>query len=172
MRKGGSKSKGNSFERFVCKSLSLWITNGKKADCLWRSAISGGRATVARKRGELVRQAGDICSVSPEGHSLTDVYYIECKSYKDLRLDSFVFGKGPLAKFWKETIAQANHYQKKPMLIAKSNNVPILVLTRDITTSGRLGVFVDMTFGIKPLAIIGNAAVRRFDDVLKTEYKP
>ena len=172
MRVGGGKQKGSVWERKCCKLLSLWITNGKKADCLWRSALSGGRATVARKRGELVRQAGDICAVSPEGHSLTDIYYIECKHYKDLRLDSFVFGKGPLATFWAETVTQANHYEKKPMLITKSNNVPVLVLTRDRTNSGRLGVFVDMTFGIKPLAIIGNAAIRKFDDILATKYEP
>lgn len=94
--------------------------------------MSGGRSTVARKRGkDLNRQAGDISSVSPEGHSLTDRFYIECKYYRSLRVDRFILvHAGPLDTFWYETCEQAEHYGREPMLIAKQNNAPVIIVTR------------------------------------------
>jgi len=47
MRKGGGKAKGASFERDICRRLSLWVSAGKQEDVFWRSAMSGGRSTVA-----------------------------------------------------------------------------------------------------------------------------
>ena len=46
MRKGGGKEKGSSFERLVCKRMSMWLSKGERDDLFWRSAMSGGRATV------------------------------------------------------------------------------------------------------------------------------
>jgi hypothetical protein len=77
MSNGRSKAKGSSFERDICKRLSLWVSDGEEQDCFWRSAMSGGRSTVANRRGvKLNRQAGDITSTSPEGHALTDKFFI------------------------------------------------------------------------------------------------
>lgn len=130
MRTGGGHAKGASWERALCVKLSLWITGGVKQDCLWRSAMSGGRATVARKRGKLVRQAGDITAVSPEGHLLTDLYYIEAKHYGELAINSFFLGgKGTLWRFWLDTVEQAGHYERIPLLIARQNRLPTLALT-------------------------------------------
>lgn len=130
MRVGGGKSKGSQFERKVCQQLSLWITHGQHKDCLWRSAMSGGRSTVGLKRGEkLARQAGDITSISPEGHALTDPFFIECKHYAQLNLRSFFLtGLGTLASHWKQTRLQAMGYNKTPMLIARQNNVPTVLV--------------------------------------------
>lgn len=125
-----SKQKGGEFERQVCKTLSLWVSDGKRKDLFWRSAMSGGRATIAGK-GELSRQCGDICAISPEGHKLTDPYYIECKFLKDLQMRWFMIGVGgrdSLLTFWRQTCEQAKQYKKKPMLIARQNNFPTLVL--------------------------------------------
>jgi hypothetical protein len=131
MRKGGGKPKGSKFEREVCSKLSLWITKGEHKDALWRSSMSGGRATVHVKKGGTNRQAGDICAVAPEGHVLTDKFYIECKHYKSLDLGNFFLGRnGRLRKFWYKTVAQATKHNRNPMLIAKQNNVPALVLIR------------------------------------------
>lgn len=125
-----SKRKGSQFERDVCKSLSLWVSGGKDVDLFWRSAMSGGRATVQRKKGVAVRQGGDICSVAPEGHVFTDRFYCECKSYKQLQIDRFIIlGTGKLAAFWKETKKQAALHDKEPLLIAKQNGFPILVVS-------------------------------------------
>jgi hypothetical protein len=131
LKSGGGKNKGSQFEREVCAKLSLWITGGQRKDCLWRSAMSGGRATVHMKKGEVNRQAGDICAVAPEGHVLTDRWYIECKHYKDLSLVGFfLFNRGTLYNFWKETVKQAAMHKRLPMLIAKQNGIEALVLTQ------------------------------------------
>jgi hypothetical protein len=129
MRAGGGKAKGSSFEREICRRLSLWVSKEKRVDLFWRSAMSGGRATVRRKQGQDIRQAGDICSVSPEGHALTDQYYIETKSYRALQIDRFILiNSGTLARFWKKTREEADKYYKEPMLIAKQNGLPIIVV--------------------------------------------
>jgi len=130
MRSGGGKQKGASFEREVCVKLSLWVTAGKRKDCLWRSAMSGGRATVAYKKGDALKAAcGDICATAPEGHILTDRWYIETKHVRDLQLWGLFTEQGKLHKYWLETNAGASKFGKEPMLIAKQNNAPVLVVT-------------------------------------------
>jgi len=126
-----SKGKGAGFERLVCKRLSLWISGGKKPDVFWRSAMSGGRATVMAKKGTLAKaSAGDITATGPEGHQLTDAFFLECKSYRNLALQPFLLGlgKGTLAKFWSIAEEEARKYDKMPLLIAKQNNLPPFVL--------------------------------------------
>lgn len=129
MRAGASKGKGSSYERHVCKLLSLWITHGKLDDCLWRSSLSGGRATVAHRKDKVVRQAGDICAVSPEGHALDSIVFIECKHVKSLALEGFfISGKNTLANFWRVAVQQAKRHNKTPLLIARQNRLPDLIL--------------------------------------------
>lgn len=126
-KKGGrGKRKGSGWERKCCVALSKWLTQGKRSDCLWRTAMSGGRATV---RGAAnVRQAGDICAVAEEGHILTDVFLIECKFYRNMGVDQFVlFNSGHIRKWLNRTAADALEHKKTPMLIAKQNNTPPLV---------------------------------------------
>lgn len=135
MKAGGSKQKGSSFEREVCAALSLWITNGKDKDVFWRSAMSGGRATVHVRKGVANRQAGDICAVAPEGHQFTDRWFIECKHVKNLELASFLLnGTGLLAGFWRKLLEQAEAHNKEPMLIAQQNRMSAIVMTN----SGKL----------------------------------
>jgi hypothetical protein len=130
MKPGGGKAKGSAFEREVCKTLSRWITNGAKDDCFWRSAMSGGRATVAHKAGKDVRQAGDITAVASEGHTLCDHFFIECKHVADLDVDSFLIEDiGRLSKFWKQAITQAARHQRIPMLIARENRRGVLLVS-------------------------------------------
>jgi len=127
MKPGAGKRKGSAFERKVCVLLSLWVTEGKRKDVFWRSAMSGGRATV---HGTQVRQAGDVCAVAPEGHSFADRYFVECKMYRNIRLPLFVLhGKGPLAKWWKVARQQAVTHKRLPWLIVCQNNLPILLLS-------------------------------------------
>lgn len=129
MRKGGGKSKGSSFERLICCQLSLWLSNGVQEDLLWRSAASGGRSTVALRKGKnFADQAGDICAIAPLGHSLTDKYFLELKFYKDLNFIGLLTGKGNLVKFWKIAKEQAANYKKLPILIAKQNAQPVFIL--------------------------------------------
>lgn len=130
MSGGKGKRKGGAYERAVCKALSLWVSGGQREDLFWRSAMSGGRATVGRKSGKSHDQhAGDITSTHPDGHVLTDRWYVECKAYSDLAIVSALTkGVGVLSKFWRTACQEATHYQKMPMLIAKQDNWPPIVL--------------------------------------------
>jgi len=133
MRAGGGKQKGAGFERLVCKHLSLWITSGAKEDCFWRSAMSGGRGTLLNRKGKAAgNSAGDITATGEEGHALTDNFFIECKAYRTLSVDSFVLkNSGALWKFWATATSEALKHGKAPMLIAKQNGVDPFVLARD-----------------------------------------
>ena len=129
MRAGGSKKKGSAFEREVCKKLSLWVSKGQRQDLFWRSAMSGGRATVAKRSGiSLAHQAGDITATHPDGHVLTKTFYIECRFYKNIDLGSLLFGQGHTASFWRETVVSALAHRRNPMLIVKQNFIAPLVL--------------------------------------------
>lgn len=120
------KQKGGQYEREICVALSLWVTNGTRKDVFWRSAMSGGRATV---HGTEVRQSGDVTAVAIEGFPLVNACFIEVKHYKTLEIASFfIKNKGTLAGFWTKTKAQAAKHDKDPVLIAKQNNMPALVV--------------------------------------------
>lgn len=108
MKLGTSKQKGNSFERSICKQLSLWCSNGKSNSIFWKSNTSGARATVRAKKGlETPNSYGDVCTIDPIGAPLMDLVSIELKrgysgqlTLQDL-LDSRQ--KEPLLlKFWRQ----------------------------------------------------------------------
>lgn len=130
MKSGGSHKKGTRFEREVCKSLSLWISRGEREDVFWRSAMSGGRATVRARSGiQLKAQAGDVSPISALGEQLLDRFVIECKNYKDLEvLQGVVKDNGTLHKFWREHERVGTIYGKLPMLIARQNMMPAFCL--------------------------------------------
>lgn len=131
MKKGGGKGKGSQFERWVCKQLSKWVSNGRHTDLFWRSAMSGGRATVGLRRGRVVRQAGDICAVHATGHSLTDQWFIECKNYRRIDLGQWAINnQGKIKTWWARCNSDARKYGLDPMLIVKQNGWPVLVITR------------------------------------------
>jgi hypothetical protein len=172
MKKGGGKQKGASYEREVCKRLSLWLTKGKRQDCLWRSAMSGGRATVAHAKGVKIEQVGDIAAVSPEGHRLTNRYYIELKHVKQLDFGSFVLKRtGRLATYWRTTKTQALKHGRAPMIIAKQNLMPDIVMVLH-------GGFVPL-IGMDPKGIVIDIErpnnyhweIRLLEDVLANDCK-
>src|SRR5215475_8637610 len=126
MKAGRGKLKGSRNERRLCRELSLLVSNGKRDDLLWRSAMSGGTATAARKRGNLKgNQAGDVSSIDASSHWLVKEWYIEAKHYHDLQIiRSMLLRRGKLYRFWVKTVTEASHYQKKPMLLAKQDRIP------------------------------------------------
>lgn len=72
--------KGSSFERKICKRLSLWWTGGERDDVFWRSSQSGGRATQRAKSGKRTYGSyGDIAAVDPIGEPLLKLFTIELK---------------------------------------------------------------------------------------------
>ncbi len=129
MRPGGGKAKGSGFEREVCTKLSLWISRGLRDDLLWRSAMSGGRASVKFKGGgRNTTQVGDISAIDPQGSRLTDRYVIECKFVKSLDLGApLLAGRGNMVKFWEVLKDQSKNVRKHPILIARQNMMPPIV---------------------------------------------
>jgi hypothetical protein len=129
MRKGGGKQKGAAFERDICKQFSLWLSGGERDDLLWRSAMSGGRATIGQREGKTrAAQAGDISSISQLSACFTDMFTIECKHYQTLEFTQVCTGnKGNIATFWKQGKRDAVKADKEPLLVMKQNNYPILL---------------------------------------------
>lgn len=157
-----SKGKGSQFERDICVKLSKWITKGEKIDCLWRSAMSGGRATV--KKG-LVRQAGDITAVAPEGHVLTNAFYLELKHLKSISLDSLLTGKGDLINIWNKTVIESTKYDRIPVLIFKRNHHPTCFCT---TYKGVQKLQSHKVVCIKSLTT--GMQIMKFDDLMKEAF--
>jgi hypothetical protein len=171
MRPGGGKQKGAEFERDVCKKLSLWVSHGKREDLFWRSAMSGGRATVGRKKGkDHAKHAGDISATHPDGHALTDHWYVECKSVADLKVDSWLLKEeGDLAKFWRVAIEQAEAHKLRPMMIVKQNRGEVLLIVPAPNAAGsnHLNYAACLARLHKP-----KADIYLFDAVIAKEFKP
>lgn len=128
-----SKQKGSQFERLRCKDLSLWVSGGERDDVFWRSALSGGRATLALRKSNVGEhsQAGDISYVEGTGKILLSKFVIECKHYRDLEVGNVLFGQttGHFIKFWQELRTLATTVQRNPLLICKQNQRPIIAVT-------------------------------------------
>lgn len=130
--------KGAKFERLACQQLSLWVSNMVREDVYWRSAMSGGRATLRTRynRGpKLTSQAGDITATHPSGHLLLEHFLLECKFYKSLQWSRVVYGlAGELPAVWHKPREEAKEHNRMPMVIAKQNHQAQLVL---LTREGR-----------------------------------
>lgn len=167
-----SKQKGAGYEREICKALSRWVSHGKREDLFWRSAMSGGRATVGRKRGvDLAGHAGDISATHPDGHKLLDHWYVECKRYSDLKIESALLdGVGTLMAHWRTTCEEATRVKKMPMLIARQDRrETLLIIPRPnmLTPSGT------ETFKWSTCLLQSNvmlASFYSFDKVMATEF--
>lgn len=76
----GKSGKGSSFEREICKRLSLWWSNGADDDIFWRTSGSGARATTrSKQRKATFGQNGDVQATNPIGQPLIDLCSIELK---------------------------------------------------------------------------------------------
>lgn len=170
MKLGGGHAKGAAFERDVCRRLSLWVSGGKHTDLFWRSSLSGGRATVAHKRGGLVRQAGDICAVVPEGHALTDRIFLECKHVRSLDLESFLLrDKGVLAGFWRTAVQEAAKYEREPLIIARQNRCKDIIVFRQASLQAIVPTFTG-TYILSSKLGQGAVEIRMFEDLLAVPF--
>lgn len=150
------KIKGSQFEREICKQLSLWISYDERDDIFWRSAMSGGRTTVGLKKG-IVRktQGGDITAIDPIGNKLTDKFIVECKYYRNIHLESMLFGvpkNNSIYEFWMKLNMQAVPVNKEPLLIIKQNNSHKLMGIRN----NELSKTLKESYGIRPIAVFSN----------------
>ena len=100
MRKN-SKSKGNRFERSVCKAFQNW--SGYEFS---RTPASGGLRW---------KKADNISSLS-----------IECKSYHDIKFEHLLLGMKSckIDSFWNQANRDAERAKKIPVLIMRYNSMP------------------------------------------------
>jgi hypothetical protein len=88
-KRSKSSAKGSSFEREVCRQLSLWWTNQERDDIFWRASQSGGRATTRAKRGKsTANSAGDVAYLDVIGKPFLDKVCIEIKRGYSTRSDT------------------------------------------------------------------------------------
>lgn len=85
-------AKGGSFERLIATKLSLWWTEGKHDDTIWRSAMSGGRATVRGRKGKRTAgHSGDLCSTTAESADLFRAFAFELKcGYQHVTINDLI----------------------------------------------------------------------------------
>lgn len=99
-----SKRKGGSFERDVCKAISLAWTGGTRDDLFYRTASSGGRATSRSKKGQkTANAAGDVAAMDPDGFPLLRAFAFEIKrGYNAHTIQDLLDGIGavPLYQRW------------------------------------------------------------------------
>lgn len=128
MKPGGGGIKGRKFERTISKKLSIWWSNGERDDLFWRTQGSGARATTRSKRGiKTEGQDGDIASTSNESIIFAASFIIECKNYKSINIwNIFTNKKCDFQGWWIKLKSQAKDVNKRPLLIAKENNHPIV----------------------------------------------
>jgi len=132
-------AKGSSYERKICKLLSVWWTEGERDDVFWRTAGSGARATSRRKQGKhTFGQTGDVQATDPIGQPLIDLFSIELKKgySKDTFMD--VFDKKPhmAQQGFEKWFAQAREDYKDAgaksyMIITERNQRASLVFIKD-----------------------------------------
>ncbi len=73
-------AKGANWERQISGILSLWWTGDPDASVFWRTANSGGRATVRTRKGRKTpNHFGDLCAIDPVAQPLLDLFVIEIK---------------------------------------------------------------------------------------------
>jgi hypothetical protein len=134
MRAGGGKDKGSSFERLVCRELSLWITDNAFDSIFTRNIISGGQFTNRIKSGHAEHgQPGDVMARDPLANEFLSLFLVECKFHKDIHLDTYIFdtsGRSPLAKIIAKCRMEAEQHEPSlsPILIVKQNRQDPFIL--------------------------------------------
>ena len=120
-KKTNGKAKGSGGERLVCRILSKWINGTEKPYVFYRSANSGGLATVL---GMYEDMSGDIMCIRPEGKDVADKFSIEIKTgYKDACLDKCLKDNKneDFRDFWTQCNRDATNAKKLPLLIYNRN---------------------------------------------------
>lgn len=129
-----SNEKGARYERKVCGVFSRWCSDDTRDDLFWRSAMSGGRATLHSRTGRKnSSQSGDISAVDTLGAPLIESFFLECKHLESLEIHRWIYnGKTPLDEIWDKTLRDAEFQDKIPLVVAKQNRQPELVMSTEL----------------------------------------
>lgn len=128
MRPGAGKEKGSAWELKVGVALSLWVSDGARADLFARTVLSGGQFTRSEE-GE--GAPGDLQANHPRAFEFMALFSVECKHHRDIGLDRYILdlsGTSFLSKVFKQTQIQAATLGLFPMVVAKQNHQPAIVL--------------------------------------------
>ena len=140
-------SKGQDFERQVCRTLSLWWTDGEDADVFWRNRVRSTKQSPDAKH-----QLGDVTALKAVGAPLVERFSIEIKTgYSKTKkgtrtrnipwdlldlLDGKKDGKKTLLEFWKQCRKDAELSCKCPLLIFKRDfHEPVICLESSVLAS-------------------------------------
>lgn len=145
MKLGSGKKKGSSYEREIAKKLSLWLTDDKRADCVWRTSNSGGTATVNKSD----TQCGDLHAVRPEAQRFFEVFSLELKNYKQLDLLTFQSKNFLLKKWWAQAEIDAERANKIPLLIVRINRKGNWLIFSERVKNNLIGDYLDLTKTMK-----------------------
>jgi hypothetical protein len=132
IKRHGRPGKGAGFERLLCRTLSLWLSEGEHRDLFSRNVLSGGRFTLAAKQNRARGMPGDVMPADPAAFAFASVFMVEAKHWRSLGLDQFILrptAKCPLLAAWNHAVADAKSVGLVPLLIAKQNNMPTLVMS-------------------------------------------
>ncbi len=137
-------NKGSSYEREVCKRLSLWWTQDEdppRDDVFWRTSQSGGRATSRAKKGSKTKNShGDVCAIDPVGQPLLDLITIEVKRGYSSSSIQDLLDKGPKAakqtyEKWIEKAVQ-DHKQAGSfswmIIVKRDKRDPLVILPNEL----------------------------------------
>lgn len=121
------KAKGSGFERDLARRLSLWVNGAEKPYVFWRTAGSGGLATIMAENADM---GGDLMAIREEGRFLTNIFSIEAKcGYNDA--DAMLHLKNnkstTIEDFWKQCCRDAERSHKYPCLIWKRKGYPTII---------------------------------------------
>lgn len=126
------KRKGSSWERDVCKRLSIWLTGKEKPVVFWRSPSSGGLGTI--KTAENV--TGDIISISDVSKWVCQKFSIECKNgypSADLFKHFKKVKNDEIEQFWTQCIRDSQTENKYGILVfKKKGNQPIIGIEKSV----------------------------------------
>lgn len=142
-------AKGSTFERYVAKQLSLWISNNLHDDLLWRTASSGGRETTRQKKGlSTSGQSGDLSTTSSESKFITDNIYFELKNYNDINTWTLLISDNTLINnWWTNLLDKSKTYKKYPLLIIKQKYKDEIIIVDE-----KFSKLLYKTFKIKHLS--------------------
>lgn len=141
MKAGHGAHKGSQFERSFCSLLSQWYTREKLDDVFYRTAGSGGRATVRRKKGTTTAGgAGDIQALNPVGGPLMELLTFELKrGYNKVNIQDLIdrpdrMAQCPLEDWVRQAQDSAEGHSLYWMIVHKRDQrEPILLFPSDFT---------------------------------------
>ena len=133
MKAGAGKRKGGSFERWVARTLSQWLTGKPKSQELIRSVTSGGWAAGLESDAPW-RHVGDLAPNGKVGDAFRKRFAVECKHHREIDLyELWTSENGRLLKWWRKLLLEVEpHDGLDPMLIMRSNFRPDIVVLPEL----------------------------------------